>query len=894
MVMTERSYSFKHLLKLARLWIIGTLFITSISSRWVTAQSLDDSWTDPQNLSHSGATTNPSIVIDSNGVLHVVWQDEFANYVYSEFTDGEWSAPERTSLHLLFGRPGLQESSRQPQQTIYTGPNPLFIAGPGQYIYAVWISPQGSLFTSRVPNQDFKKVGSWSRLRLISSAVVSFAATVDPQDELHVAYMRTVDATSNPAGIYYVHIKTIGTNLVGSTLLYESPYFRSLESGEANLSITTAVNANKPVVYVAWDNRPRKQLLLAKSMDDGENWEQPKQVAGPERSNGTNGPFNIRLSAKEDSVMLIWQSGQPDISCKQFYGFSIDAANTWNGPNLMMESLTGCAQANEFVKVPASSSGDLLFLLTHVRDQTYLSAWNGVQWSKPQLQPILSGFEDPEIFSQVLYSCHQATVSGERLYIVGCDQGGGGDIWITSRNLETASSWFSTEVWTQFVPITNDQLEISDVKLLTTGDGLIHALFNQQSDPSIYYTRWDGTTWSRISRVMRLPDGEAEVPTITAGPDNELFLVAGSNSGSLYFNRAKSTEAVTPSGWSAPVRLQIAHDGKISSPDIAWDGAGTIYIAYSVPVNDERGIYLIQSNDLGKTWSEPHQVFDGAGAGFELVGSPTLHVSADRKIFILWKQQTIRVEGVPESLALYFAHSEDAGLSFSDAERLVEAPVNWQEMAVDSKGNLHVFWHRLDDIESLWDQISLDNGRSWESPMQFPAGKGVPAVAVDTIGQLHLLEGGLGILRHWLWDGTRWHAESSVYWTSTSQEDDSVEMLASSVNLKGKMVVVMVTSAGAGENKKQQFYAATSTTDQQPTEVTAQETPDSLLTVPMVTSTALVPTPEPMSENVQPQTVQTESSNPGFVISWIYFPVALLIFGFLGIVSIKVARGRAR
>ena len=199
------------------------------------------------------------------------------------------------------------------------------------------------------------------------------------------------------------------------------------------------------------------------------------------------------------------------------------------------------------------------------------------------------------------------------------------------------------------------------VELVATGDDLIHAFFSQHQDPAIYYTYWDGELWSRITPVLELPEGEAAWPAIAAGPGNELFLIARNNRGTLYFSRATSGNAATASSWSTPTRLGIGHDGEIGSVDVAWDAAGTVYVAYSVPVNDERGIYLVQSKDQGTTWSEPLQVFDGAAAGFDLVGAPSLLTSENGFLHIIWKQQSIQGDGVPQPISLYYARSEDGG-----------------------------------------------------------------------------------------------------------------------------------------------------------------------------------------------------------------------------------------
>jgi hypothetical protein len=117
--------------RLMGLLLGSALFIASITPSWVLAQSASDPWAEPVNLSHSGIAKNPAFVIDSEGVGHVVWQDDRANFVYTRLDGNQWSLPETTSLNRLF-RLSIPGASVDPEFTIYTGPNPLFIAGPDQ------------------------------------------------------------------------------------------------------------------------------------------------------------------------------------------------------------------------------------------------------------------------------------------------------------------------------------------------------------------------------------------------------------------------------------------------------------------------------------------------------------------------------------------------------------------------------------------------------------------------------------------------------------------------------------------------------------------------------------------------------------------------------------------
>jgi hypothetical protein len=878
------------MLKLVRLLFACVLLLASITPSWASAQSKDDPWAEPLNLSHSGVAINPGIVVDSEGVVHAIWQDDLSNFVYSQLNGDQWSTPQTTNLDVLFRLP-IPGQSQAAETSIYTGPNPLFIAGPGKSIYAFWISRQGRLFTSYAQDYEFAHVAAWDPIRLITPGAASFAVTVDARGELHLAYVRTIDDPVYPAGIYYTRLKYSSANWSVPMLLYESSYLRGLGEGEANISISTAGAEDSLSVYVAWDNRPRKQVFLAQSADGGKSWERPTVVEGPAPDSGLTGPFNIHVAANQNSVVLVWQSGLLGGACSQIYQYSSDAGATWSNPEPMTEDLSGCAQSIEFVTGPATDPEDPLYFLTETPTQIFLTAWNGRQWSPMQEQPTLSGFEEPEIYTEVIYGCHRAAMLGERMYIVGCDQGGGGDIWLTFRDLGSNTSWFTPPVWSQLSPVTSDNFRMEAAEMVSTEDGLVHAFFSQHQDPAIYYAFWNGESWSRITPVMRLPDGEATAPTVAAGPENELFLIAPSNKGALYFSRASSGNAASESRWSKPTRLETGHDGAIGSVDVAWDTVGTIYVAYSVPVNQERGIYLVQSKDHGASWSEPLQVFNGAAAGFDLVGAPSLLTSVAGSLHVIWREQSIQGDGVPQSLSLYYTRSEDGGHSFNDAKQVVEEPVAWREIVTDDKGNLHLLWQPQNTLTTVWDQISLDGGNSWQFPQGLPDEGSLRAVARDPAGRLQLVGVAAGALGHWLWDGGRWQPETPLHWSLTRQQETSVELLAAAVNKQGKLVVVLAAPTGPGNEAARALLYSTRTLELPPRQTAIPVVPtQTLLRSTLAPST---PTPEVSSTpasavetepaNPQTETDRNESNGPISPLAMAILPVALLLLSVLGI-----------
>jgi hypothetical protein len=363
MVMKLRSRQFGWTFRLVEFLFATALLIASLTPSWALAQSTDNPWDKPVNLTHSGIATKPEVVIDSDGVIHVIWQDDHANFAYTELNGDQWSAPVTTNLNRLFRLPDPTEPVDPLQLANYAGPNPVFIASPEQCIFAFWISPEGRVNISNVENEYFKDNTKWGFARLITLGAASFAAGIDARGDLHVAFLRTEDNPVNPPGVYYTRSKTNGGDWSKPVLLYQSSYFRGLEEGEASLSLATAGTEDAPQVYVAWDNRRRKEVFLAQSTDGGQSWGEPALVAGPAPDSGLAGPFNILVGSFQDSVVLAWQNGQPGGACSLISKYSSDAGVSWSNPQPMIEDLLGCAQSNEFVtRLPNSSEGQLYFL----------------------------------------------------------------------------------------------------------------------------------------------------------------------------------------------------------------------------------------------------------------------------------------------------------------------------------------------------------------------------------------------------------------------------------------------------------------------------------------------------------------------------------------------------
>jgi hypothetical protein len=73
----------------------------------VEAQTDQDGWAAPVNISSSGAASDPVMVVDSEGIFHILWRDEFAGLTYVSGNGEEWSEPEPVLLPIETGLPRL-------------------------------------------------------------------------------------------------------------------------------------------------------------------------------------------------------------------------------------------------------------------------------------------------------------------------------------------------------------------------------------------------------------------------------------------------------------------------------------------------------------------------------------------------------------------------------------------------------------------------------------------------------------------------------------------------------------------------------------------------------------------------------------------------------------------
>jgi hypothetical protein len=717
-----------------------------------------DEWSGPLNLSRSGASTNPQLVIDSAGRSHALWEDEIEGFVYAAGGSESWGDPVAVELPFYTRRtfPDLQPASPTPRFI------PMLTPDQNGNIHALWIDDlsdeAGILMHSAVPGTAFTQYESWSAPESLDTGAIRPVAAVNAAG-LHVAYVRRSDSAERPAGIYYRRFSADGGAWSGERLIYASRYLRGADEASANVSI--AADATGAVV-LAWDDPAREQVFISRSNDNGANWVAPLEVdrraAGDPLTSA--GPGGITVGIGAGGAVITWRAGHlPPQSCTQYFRSLPEGGSSWSLPQII-PGLADCFTSTEFL-----SNGDTLYLLGTVeppdnaaggaRSATYLLAWDGVRWSVPREQEALANFVNPETNQPIDLRCLDAASLTDQLSVVGCDRGVGRDIWLAYRALGDTSDWFPPPaVWQGPVAVAASAAPVSGLGLAADSMGRSHLAWAEQGQRQIFHAYRDEAGWSAVRPVITASTGAIE-SMVVDGNGARLFMVFRESDG-LRFAQAGADR---PAEWTTPILL-AAEQNEATDPDLLVTRSGELLVAYSVALNEPRGIYLVRSADLGANWEGATQLFSGAAAGWPAVGHADLAETADGRLHAIIAERALPPDNT--ILRLAYSRSDDRGATWSAAAPVVNAPTRWSSLLGYGERVLHLLWAEpANDRLLLWHAQSPDGGDSWSEGEQIGSvdAADLPVVTMDPTGQLHLLGMEGGRLLAWTFNGAQWSAE---------------------------------------------------------------------------------------------------------------------------------------
>jgi hypothetical protein len=834
-------------------------------------------WTDPENLSNSGSASNPVFVIDSDGSFHIVWMDEYSGLIYVSGDGSEWSVPIPIEL---------------PSREVV----PFLIADGNGNIHALWRDEQSRLFYSQVRATGFSNLFNWSPSVLISEAALDFDATLDGLGDLHLSYVKQLGTEGSPAGVYYRRLRNGSSVWLTPKLLYESPYFRTLDQDSSNVEVSTSLIGEAVRVFVAWDNRPRERVFLTYSDDIGVTWDIAEEVDQPEAGQIGSGPANIKLHSGGEAVIRVWQVGEQDELCNQYYQVSQDRGETWSKKQSVFEDTPLCLENIQFIDVNG------LPILIGKADQVYFSAWDGERWSDPQPQESITSFLDPDTQKLVRLGCNQATHTGNSLvHVVGCDEELGGDIWLLKRQMDDVSDWFPVESGWKTMEQASSALEKIASPIISNDENeRIHLFWSQaeSQDPSslgkeIFYSVRKDDQWSPSTGILSSPTGKAEQVSVAENSAGNLFVVwSGGHGGEIFFSQANSDQAFESSSWSEPIELP-APVSIGSSPEIIVDQRDNIHVAYAIPLNEQRGIYFTNSFDLGQSWSNQVQVFDAQNARWDMVDRPVLSRTDNGDLHIIWTRYSLPSGEGP--LELYYAKSQDDGETWSSPQLVVEGPVVWSQIIGVGERTVQRVWQQKSRSGStLWHEQSIDGGETWEriAPVSiFGEILGNPSLSSDIAGRLHLLlvvRSGIDsyFLQHWVFDGQSWTAETSNNFQFSPETE--IKSVSSDISDDGLLAVALLNSnLGVHENGEYQLSYTDLELDVPESEsitTTASEIPAEVIPTQIPTVQATEPAQPVIQQTPTQVNFPEEAEVPGN-INWLVIAGPVLV-GIIALVLI--------
>ena len=356
--------------------------------------------------------------------------------------------------------------------------------------------------------------------------------------------------------------------------------------------------------------------------------------------------------------------------------------------------------------------------------------------------------------------------------------------------------------------MTSGAKDINSVTLLADEAGNFHAFWIQpyitpsitttvatnRSQQAIYYTQLQGDTWLQPITILNSSVKSVAQLSVTFDGTGDLLLVWNeADTGDIMFSWANAGVANISSEWSDPVLIPSLRSENFS-PYILAGVSGKIYVAYAIPLNEDRGIYLTQSNDNGETWSQPIQIFNGVTAGSQVVDQPKLAITSDGVLHVLWNQTSVL--GKNNSPRLYYSRSLDGGLTWADPTVVVDGPTTWDQIL--GFGNfIQRIWQANENSQSiLWLQTSTDGGLNWSQPVSFSNFGGnfsVPDLFGDNIRQPNLFfiannQSANQVMNHILWDGKAWSQQQDLRFNNAA--GDEITALNAAATSTGKLGVL--------------------------------------------------------------------------------------------------------
>ncbi len=771
----------------ATLLLLLILCIAPLGLTPLLAQSEDTAETPATNLSLSGAASDPRVVPNPDGTLRVFWWDRFDGVTMAEGQPGAWSPSVATPLAVV------ETTDADTDRSVPIAAMPHIAGDRSGTAHAIW---SGS--TDRETGASpllYARMGAnsttWSTPRSMAFSAVDFALAEDPFGGLHLVYLRDLDTTAAPAGVYYRQSTDSGETWSSAVAIHTSRYYRLLNANDASISVTADTAGT---IFGAWYDPNLGHIVLSSSTDAGSNWAEPVRLGDP-----NTGPQQGRL------VLLAGESGAQAWFLWEVDGFGAGCSVRQAQADALVDDVESNAELLEGPAICPLPEPERFLPLNE--EQTLLAGegnggiaqlavWNGAQWSEPLRLRL--DFEDQRRQAPVYLSdLHTGLTAGVAedetaapeaaeetvLVFVGTDVSE--DVWALLRPIGPLEAVFaSPPPWSVPTAISDSPTEPGMPAVVASAEGGVHVLWSEpesatQVTPVLWYARWEQERWSRAVIAPRSPEGGARDPALALAGGHLHAVWSGGPYGQVWYSRAFVRDGASAASWLDPQPLSSSaarSDSGIASKPIIVAAADTLHVVYAVPVNEQRGIYYARSDDNGETWDAPVAVFDAAGAGWAAVDHPRLAVDVMGGLHVVWTRPALAADAPAQGLS--YARSDDGGESWSAALTAFEGATAWPEVKVNGLNQVHLLWQAAD--RGVWWQRWLpdaaetesgtDEWDAWSRDAQIVGLRdvvGPVAALADGDGRLHLVGTRAGdsapaALVHVTWDGEAWEPQETL------------------------------------------------------------------------------------------------------------------------------------
>ena len=657
------------------------------------ARAQEKDWSGWTNLSKDGSSSDPTLLAFKNNVWEAVWWDKFDGVMVATYRNNAWGKAYVTQFHTIRLQPDHM---------------PLVVADAFGRVHAYWTDQSQVLWHAQLSVGDI----NWSYPDSVSDGVVAFQAASSPSGYFYLAFVRNKQTSKLPAGVY-VRVMPRYLNWQAIKPVYTSLYLRTLKAGEVSLQLSTN---DQRGVYLLWNDPREGAIDYEQSLDYGKTW------TNDVLADAKGATFARQAVIPGGGPALrVWGFASQDGGCTLYQQVTetVNGALQWSSPAQIMPGLTACPANDRMILLPDQSLlwiwGEGTPLVQVARWDAQSGAWTGPQDLEVQIPPAQGAdSQQPAAPVQVWFEA-----GADQAMLAALDSGG--DVWNAAGTLDLVFPIAPTPVAGAATPTLSpwgQPQQIADIAgaLLSQAaaaydyDGGLHLVWIQQDDAqglaSLFYAHMDEQGWSRPVQVYHADSGvllrqvSVLVGMDDAGGGGGLLHLAWSGGalGQIMYQRVPLEKAGSPSSFSDVQTLSV--DNRPAAwPRFGQDAYGRLYILYAVPLNEGRGIYLIRSEDQGRTWSQPQNVFNAAAANWSAVDHPALAVGPDGALYAAWVQTGL--PGVASTQGIDFASSTDGGQTWSEALQIAGAGNDWPLLTVSQ-----------DQVSVLYSDLS--SGRNWQ------------------------------------------------------------------------------------------------------------------------------------------------------------------------------------